>query len=156
MKDLKILYIEDDKGNREDLVDLLSGLVINECKITIEGEELFENATQRIYNEGFHLVILDLYKGRAGADGEIAGLTTLDDVKRHIFVPIIFYSGNTSAVRNLKSQVVGIATKGEGVDELKNEITRLTSHNLPFINENIYKFINGKIKEYFWDTIQKK
>lgn len=155
MKDLKVLYVEDDKGNREDLVDLLSGWVTNEYKITIEGEELFENATQRIYNEGFHLVILDLYKGRAGADGEIAGLTTLDDVKRHIFVPIIFYSGNTFAVRNLKSQVVGIATKGEGVDELKNEITRLTSHNLPFINENIYKFINGKIKEYFWDTIQK-
>lgn len=155
MKDLKVLYVEDDKGNREDLVDLLSGWVTNEYKITIEGEELFENATQRIYNEGFHLVILDLYKGRAGADGEIAGLTTLDDVKRHIFVPIIFYSGNTSAVRNLKSQVVGIATKGEGVAELKNEITRLTSHNLPFINENIHKFINGKIKEYFWDTIQK-
>lgn len=156
MKDLKILYIEDDKGNREDLVDLLSGLVINECKITIEGEELFENATQRIYNEGFHLVILDLYKGRAGDGGEMLGLTTLENVKSHIFVPIIFYSGNTSAVRELKSQVIGVATKGgvEGIDELKNEIGRLTSHNLPFINENIYKFINGKIKEYFWGTIQ--
>lgn len=156
MKDLKILYIEDDKVNREDLVDLLSGLVINECKITIEGEELFENATQRIYNEGFHLVILDLYKGRAGDGGEMLGLTTLEDVKSHIFVPIIFYSGNTSAVSNLKSQVVGVATKGgvEGIDELKNEIGRLTSHGLPFINENIHSFINGKIKEYFWDTIQ--
>ena len=156
MKDLKILYIEDDKGNREDLVDLLSGLVINECKITIEGEELFENATQRIYNEGFHLVILDLYKGRAGDGGEMLGLTTLEDVKSHIFVPIIFYSGNTSAVRELKSQVIGVATKGgvEGIDELKNEIGRLTSHSLPFINENIHAFINGKIKEYFWDIIQ--
>ena len=48
MKDLKILYIEEDKGNREDLVDLLSGLVFNECKITIEGEESFEIATRRI------------------------------------------------------------------------------------------------------------
>lgn len=156
MKDLKILYIEDDKGNREELIDLLSGWVINECKITIEGEELFENATQRIYNEGFHLVILDLYKGRAGDGGEMLGLTTLEDVKSHIFVPIIFYSGNTSAVRELKSQVIGVATKGgvEGIDELKNEIDRLTSHSLPFINENIHAFINGKIKEYFWDIIQ--
>ncbi len=154
MKDLRILYIEDDKDNREELIDLLSDWKINDCKIIIEGEESFENATKRINNERFHLVILDLYKGRAGADGEIAGLTTLDDVKRNLFVPIIFYSGNTSAVRNLKSQVVGFATKGEGVDELKNEITRLTSHNLPFINENIYEFINGKIKEYFWGTIQ--
>lgn len=154
MKDLKILYIEDDKGNREELIDLLSGWVINECKITIEGEELFEIAARRICEEGFHMVILDLYKGRAGDGGEMLGLTTLEDVKSHIFVPIIFYSGNTSAVRELKSQVIGVATKGEGMDKLKDEIKRLTSHSLPFINENIYEFINHKIKEYFWGTIQ--
>ena len=155
MKDLKILYIEDDKDNREELIDLLSDWKTNDCKIIIEGEESFETATQRICNEGFHMVILDLYIGRAGADGELIGLTTLDNVKRSLFVPIIFYSGNTAVVRDLKSQVVGVATKGEGgIDELKDEINRLTSHNLPFINENIYKFINGKIKEYFWGIIQ--
>lgn len=155
MKNLRILYIEDDKDNREELIELSSGWVINECKITIEGEELFEIAARRICEEGFHMVILDLYKGRAGADGELSGLTTLDNVKRSLFVPIIFYSGNTAVVRDLKSQVVGVATKGDGgINELKAEIGRLTSHNLPFINENIYEFINGKIKDYFWGTIQ--
>lgn len=155
MKNLKILYIEDDKDNREELIELLSDWEINDCKIIIEGEESFEIATRRICEDGFHMVILDLYKGRAGDCGEMLGLTTLRDVKSHIFVPIIFYSGNTAAVSNFKSQVVGVATKGDGgIDELKNEIGRLTSHNLPFINENIYKFINGKIKEYFWGTIQ--
>ena len=156
MKNLKILYIEDDKDNREELIELLSDWEINDCKIIIEGEESFEIATRRICEDGFHMVILDLYKGRAGDGGEMLGLTTLEDVKSHIFVPIIFYSGNTSAVRELKSQVIGVATKGgvEGIDELKNEIGRLTSHSLPFINENIHAFINGKIKEYFWDIIQ--
>jgi len=90
MKDLKILYIEDDKDNREELIDLLSDWKTNDCKIIIEGEESFETATQRICNEGFHMVILDLYIGRAGADGELIGLTTLDNVKRSLFVPIIF------------------------------------------------------------------
>lgn len=155
MKNLKILYIEDDKDNREELIELLSDWEINDCKIIIEGEESFEIATRRICEDGFHMVILDLYKGRAGGGGEMLGLTTLRDVKSHIFVPIIFYSGNTTAVSNFKSQVVGVATKGDGgIDELKNEIGRLTSHSLPFINENIHAFINGKIKEYFWDIIQ--
>ena len=154
MKNLRILYIEDDKDNREELIELSSDWEINDCKIIIEGEESFEIATKRICNEGFHMVILDLYKGRAGDGGEMLGLTTLEDVKSHIFVPIIFYSGNTSAVRELKSQVIGVATKGEGMDKLKDEIKRLTSHSLPFINENIYEFINHKIKEYFWGTIQ--
>lgn len=155
MKNLKILYIDDDKDNREELIELLSDWEINDCKIIIEGEESFEIATRRICEDGFHMVILDLYKGRAGDGGEMLGLTTLRDVKIHIFVPIIFYSGNTTAVSNFKSQVVGVATKGDGgIDELKNEIGRLTSHSLPFINENIHAFINGKIKEYFWDIIQ--
>lgn len=155
MKNLKILYIEDDKDNREELIELLSDWEINDCKIIIEGEESFEIATRRICEDGVHMVILDLYKGRAGDGGEMLGLTTLRDVKSHIFVPIIFYSGNTTAVSNFKSQVVGVATKGDGgIDELKNEIGRLTSHSLPFINENIHAFINGKIKEYFWDIIQ--
>lgn len=155
MKNLKILYIEDDKDNREELIELLSDWEINDCKIIIEGEESFEIATRRICEDGFHMVILDLYKGRAGDGGEMLGLTTLRDVKSHIFVPVIFYSGNTTAVSNFKSQVVGVATKGDGgIDELKNEIGRLTSHRLPFINENIHAFINGKIKEYFWDIIQ--
>lgn len=154
MKHLRILYIEDDKDNREELIELSSDWKINDCKIIIEGEESFEIATKRICNEGFHMVILDLYKGRARDGGEMLGLTTLEDVKSHIFVPIIFYSGNTSAVRELKSQVIGVATKGEGMDKLKDEIKRLTSHSLPFINENIYEFINHKIKEYFWGTIQ--
>lgn len=154
MKNLKILYIEDDKDNREELIELLSDWEINDCKIIIEGEESFEIATRRICEDGFHMVILDLYKGRAGDGGEKLGLTTLRDVKSHIFVPIIFYSGNTAAVSNFKSQVVGVATKGDGgIDELKNEIGRLTSHSLPFIIENIYEFINHKIKEYFWGTI---
>ncbi len=155
MKDLRILYIEDDKDNREELIDLLSGVEINDCRISIEGEELFETAAQRVCNEGFHLVILDLYKGRVGVDGEKSGLTTLDNVKKNFFVPIIFYSGNTAVVRDLKSQVVGIATKGDGgIDELKDEITRLTLHNLPFINEKVHGFINSKIKDYFWGIIQ--
>ena len=155
MKNLRILYIEDDKDNREELIELSSDWKINDCKIIIEGEESFEIATRRICEDGFHMVILDLYKGRAGDGGEMLGLTTLRDVKSHIFVPIIFYSGNTTAVSNFKSQVVGVATKGDGgIDELKNEIGRLTSHSLPFINENIHAFINGKIKEYFWDIIQ--
>ena len=155
MKNLKILYIEDDKENRAQLIELLSDWEITVCHVIIEGGDPFEIATRRICEDGFHMVILDLYKGRAGDGGEMLGLTTLRDVKSHIFVPIIFYSGNTTAVSNFKSQVVGVATKGDGgIDELKNEIGRLTSHSLPFINENIHAFINGKIKEYFWDIIQ--
>ena len=57
MKNLRILYIEDDKDNREELIELSSDWKINDCKIIIEGEESFEITTKRICNEGFHMVI---------------------------------------------------------------------------------------------------
>lgn len=38
-KELKILYVEDDKENREGLIELLSGDIINGHEISIDGEE---------------------------------------------------------------------------------------------------------------------
>lgn len=40
-KELKILYVEDDKENREELIELLSGDIINGYEISMDGEESF-------------------------------------------------------------------------------------------------------------------
>ena len=157
MKNLKILYIEDDKDNRDELIDLLTDYEVNDCKITIDGEESFERAIQKLNENKYHLVILDLFEGRAIDEGKKAGLKTLDDIKGSIFIPIIFYSGNTAVVKDLRSQVIGIATKGEGgVEELQAELQRLTANKLPFITENVLDFINRQFRLYFWSLIQEE
>ena len=155
MKTLKILYIEDDAENRSDLIEALSGEEINGQTIEIEGEETFEVGISRIRD--FHIVILDLYKGKAGDEGETAGIELLDSIQQNMFIPVIFYSGTTAKVNELKSQVIGIATKGDGgIAELRHEIERLSYHNLPYIRERIHQHINNKLREYFWEIIQKK
>lgn len=155
MKTLKILYIEDDSENRSDLIDALNGVEINGQTIEIEGEETFDLGINRISD--FHIVILDLYKGKAGDEGEAAGIKLLESIQKKLFIPVIFYSGTTAKVNNLKSQVIGIATKGDGgIAELKQEIKRLSYHNLPYIRAKIHQHINNKLREYFWEIIQKK
>lgn len=155
MKTLKILYIEDDAENRSDLIEALSGEEINGQTIEIEGEETFEVGISRIRD--FHIVILDLYKGKAGDEGETAGIKLLDSIQQNMFIPVIFYSGTTAKVNDLKSQVIGIATKGDGgIAELRHEIERLSYHNLPYIRERIHQHINNKLREYFWEIIQKR
>lgn len=89
MKTLKILYIEDDSENRSDLIEALSGQVINGQTIEIEGEATFEVGIRRIHD--FHMVILDLYKGKAGDEGETAGIQLLDLIQKNMFIPVIFY-----------------------------------------------------------------
>lgn len=155
MKTLKILYIEDDSENRSDLIEALSGEEINGQTIEIKEEATFEVGIKRIHD--FHIVILDLYKGKAGDEGEAAGIELLDSIQKNMFIPVIFYSGTTAKVNSLKSQVIGIATKGEGgIAELRQEIERLSYHNLPYIREKIHQHINNKLRDYFWEIIQKK
>lgn len=153
MKKLKILYIEDDKENREGLIELLNAEEINGMSVKIEGIADFDIDMSRISQ--YHIVILDLFKGVAGNQGTESGKEVLDRIRKRIFVPVIFFSGNTKSVKPLRSQIIGVATKGDGgYDELKSEIARLSAHNLPFIRERVHDHIERELQKYFWEVIQ--
>src|SRR5690554_4837842 len=153
-KELQLLYVEDDKENRDDLVKLLSDENIGDYTVKIKGIDSFDNAFEEILKNHYHIIILDLFKGKPDDGGDQIGLDILKKIQDNCFVPVIFYSGNTKNVQELKSQIVGIATKGDGgIDELKKEIERLIRFNLPFVKENLHNYLEQGLKEYFWDII---
>ncbi|MDF1675723.1 MAG: response regulator [Vicingaceae bacterium] len=153
-KELYLLYVEDDKENRDDLVKLLSDDIIGDYAVKIKGIDSFDNAFEEIVKNHYHIIILDLFKGKPDDGGDQIGLDILKKIQDSCFVPVIFYSGNTKNVQELKSQIVGIATKGDGgIDELKKEIERLVRFNLPFVKENLHNYLEQGLKEYFWDII---
>lgn len=153
-QELKILYIDDDATHREDLKELLSDEIINGFAIRIDCEESFDKAVGR--SKQYHLAILDLFEGNP-QNGHDVGSNVFEKIKNTFFIPVIFYSGNTRNVASLKSQIVGVATKGDGgVDELKSEIERLTKHNIPFLRNNVHAYVEQEFKKYFWDVIQKE
>lgn len=153
-QELKILYIDDDATHREDLKELLSDEIINGFTIRIDCEESFDKAVGR--SKQYHLAILDLFEGNP-QNGRDVGSDVFEKIKNTFFIPIIFYSGNTRNVTSLKSQVVGVATKGDGgIDELKYEIERLTKHNIPFLRNSVHAYVEQEFKKYFWDVIQKE
>lgn len=153
-KELRILYVDDDVENQQDLKDVISGKQINKQTVTIDCESDFESSVDR--SREYHIVILDLYKGDATNGGEDEGSKIFEKVKDNFFIPVIFYSGNINEVKKFKSQVVGVASKGDGVDALIAEIDRLTKHNLPFLKNNVHTYIEGEFKKYFWEIIQKE
>lgn len=153
-KNLKILYIEDDVDNQDDLKEVLNNQKINDFTLSIDCETSFENAIVR--SKDYHLIILDLYKGEATKNGINMGSGIFEDVKKSFFIPVIFYSGHISDVKDLKSQVIGVASKGDNIDLLKSEIERLTKHNIPFLRNNVHSYIEQEFKKYFWDVIQKE
>ena len=153
-KELKLLYIEDDKQNRDDLIALLQNDTLCNFKVNIEAVDTFDNAIEKINSKLYHIIILDIYKGNPINGGEQLGLQILEQIQSKSFIPVIFYSGNTQNVQNLKSQIVGVVTKGDdGFNGLKLEIERLIKFNLPFIKENIHACLEEELKNYFWKII---
>lgn len=153
-KELKLLYIEDDKENRDYLVKLLNNELLCNFNVDIEAVDTFDHAIDKINSKPYHIIILDIYKGDPFNGGERSGLQILEQIQSKCFIPVIFYSGNTKDVQDLKSQIVGVVRKGdEGVDGLKREIERLIEFNLPFIKENIHACLEEELKNYFWEII---
>ncbi|MBP3944544.1 hypothetical protein J5U18_13465 [Sphingobacteriaceae bacterium WQ 2009] len=153
-KILRLLYVEDDAQNRDGLVDVFNEDKIDDYTIFIEGIDSFDTAVEKINVNHYHIVILDLFKGDPKDDGEKIGLEILKLIQGRYFVPVIFYSGNTKDVHDLKSQIVGVVTKGDdGIDGLRSEIVRLVQSNLPFLKDNLHNYIEEELKTYFWDII---
>lgn len=152
---LKILYIEDEKEAREKLVDLLQSEIVGNLEIEIDASADFETAINTISN--YQMVILDIFKGKPGPNSSASGEDVLKKIQDTFFIPVIFYSGNVGSVKHLKSQLIGVVTKGdEGVDGLKVEIKRLAKHNLPFLRERIHAHLENELRSYFWGVIQKQ
>lgn len=153
-KELKLLYIEDDKENRDYLVKLLHNDTLCNFNVDIEAIDTFDHAIDKINSKPYHIIILDIYKGDPFNRGERSGLQILEQIQSKCFIPVIFYSGNTKDVQDLKSQIVGVVRKGdEGVEGLKLEIERLIKFNLPFIKEKIHTCLEEELKNYFWKII---
>ena len=148
------MYIEDNADEREGLKEVLSGQKVNGHTMIIDCEPSFDKAIEKSQN--YHIVILDLYKGDATNGGEELGSEIFKKVRGAFFVPIVFYSGNIASIKNLKSQVVGVASKGGEIDDLISEIERLSKHNLPFLKESVHKYVEEEFKKYFWDVVQKE
>ena len=153
---LRILSVEDEEDQRDILKKVFSKPIL-EKEIEFKAIDNFENAIAEITENDYHIVILDIYRGKPD-DNIDEGEKILEAIQKKRFIPVVFYSGNTKNVKNLRSQMVGVVTKaeGEGIEYLKKEIERLVRSNLPFIRENILNHLEKELKEYFWNIIHEK
>ena len=146
---LRILSVEDEEDQRDILKKVFSKPIL-EKEIEFKSIDDFESAIAEITKNDYHIVILDIYKGKPD-DNIDEGEKILKAIQNERFIPVIFYSGNTKNVKNLRSQMVGVVTKAEegGIANLKKEVERLVKSNLPFIRENIHNYLEKELKNIF-------
>lgn len=149
---LRILFVDDEEIVNE-LVEFFNGSKINNYTIEAVPENSFDSGLERIREEDFDLVVLDLCKGKASEVAEQEGLGILKDIQERTFIPIIFHTAVSHKIENLKSHVVGVTDKKDGVENLKNEIERLVNSNIVSLKDKVHHLIEVEFKKYFWDTI---
>lgn len=153
--EMKILFV-DDEDIVDELVNYYNGEQIKGVRIEAFSENTFESGLDRVRRENFDIVVLDLCKGKASEEASQEGLNILKDIQTNTFIPVIFHSAVAFKIIDLKSLVVGVSDKKNGLEELTSEIDRIISSNLVFLKNNIHNHIEEEFKRYFWDTIHQK
>jgi len=153
--ELKILFIEDDEIISRNLTEFYNDFVISEYQIKAQSTNSFEEGVELIKINDFDIVVLDLFKDGKEQDEE-AGRKVLSQIRKIVFVPVIFYTGHSHKVSELISEVVGVVNKGDGFDGLNSEFEKIISSKIALIKGKIYGHLKESLREYFWETVDTK
>lgn len=150
--ELKVLFIEDDEKLGQGLKKNFDGETISGYQIKAEVVNVFEEGITSIQNYDFDLVILDLYKDKKEKDEE-AGIKVLNQIRQNAFIPVIFYTGHAYKITDLVSEIVGVVSKGDGIEALTAEIERIIASKIALIKGQIYSHLKESLRKYFWETV---
>jgi CheY-like chemotaxis protein len=153
---LKTLIVDDDPDVRNSLHKLLNNKIIIENEYLLITEPVdFTGALEILKHQHFDLITLDLCKGDPAPEADKTGIDVLTQIQALTFIPVVFYTGLPKYVEDLKSPVVKVVNKNDGVETLKKEIVNLIKSRLVDLKNNLHDFIEAELKQYFWDTIHK-
>lgn len=151
---VKILLIDDDEELCKQIKELLDGETIGDHTIGLKYLNSFEDGVEALCKEEFDLIILDVFKGKPEEKNtDRPGQTVLEQIKKSCFVPVIFFTGLVKPVEHLKSDIVRIVRKGDGLDALRGEINDVFSSKLLFLKQQLNGYTREVMRSYFWDFI---
>ena len=148
----RILVVEDKELFRTQLLEAIPGFV--DAPDTAEADVCanFSEAVQRLQNDRYDLVILDLKDDSDGwtlTDDEPAGLRVFEHLKKTKFVPVIFYTALAHKVRSLETSFIRVVEKTETTARVKEEVQRVLATRLPALTRQVDEFQ----RSYMWDFV---
>lgn len=153
---LKILLIDDNEQIRSDYTKLLTGEKIGDYKIAKVESGDFREGIERLREQHFDIVVLDLCKGDPNPESEKTGEEVLKEIQKTAFVPVVFFTGLPGYVEGLVSEIIKVCSKGDAFDGLKIEIESILKTDYLKLKSQIVKVTNESIRSFFWDFVHPK
>lgn len=151
---IKILTIEDYDELRDQIIEFFEGSEIESNQIKIEGAESFDLGIEKIKENDYDIVILDLCKGKPSEENkDRPGFDVLQSIRKNTFCPVIFYTGIGHSIRDVESTIVGVVSKSEGLEKLYEKIEGIIKSNIGLLKQKIHKHINDSLRDFFWESV---
>lgn len=150
---IKILMIDDEEDQRRAIKEILEENTFPNEEIVVTAKEFFnpEDLTS-LEEDDYDILILDLFDKEKK---EYLGEPILKSIQKNIFIPIIFYTGYTSEVKEKESEIIKIVPKPDGYEGIKKAIDEILNSKIPLIKKRISLYLKDKFKEYMWDFVHK-
>lgn len=153
---IKILLIDDDQVIRSDYTKLLTGEIIGEYEIAKVESVDFTEGIEKLKEEHFDIVILDLCKGDPSPESEKTGEEVLSEIQKTAFVPVIFFTGLPAHVEGIVSEIIKVCNKGDVYEGLKLQIAAILESDYLKLKNKIVQITNESIRSFFWDFVHPK
>ena len=111
----------------------------------------FSNALNLLHSQRFDLIIVDLKEDSVGPPEpeSLPGLFVFEQIKKHRFVPVVFYTALPNQVIDKETTFVRVVEKTDGLAKLSEVIREVFDTRLPLINRRIEE----TQRSYMWDIV---
>ena len=153
----RILFVDDDEDICKQVKEYLEGeKTTGDGTCQVETEQDFALSMEHLGKGKFDMIILDVRLGsKEEKEGEDPGIDILAEIKRTRFIPVLFYTGLPSLVRDIKSPIVRVREKTEGLESLLESINEIIETKLPMVNRAISRHVEEVQRKYMWDFVEK-
>lgn len=150
---LKILLIDDNQQIRKDYTELLEGEEIGDYEIVKVESCDFDEGIERLKEQHYDIVVLDLCKGEPNLESEKTGEIVLSKIQKTAFVPVIFFTGLPNHVEGLVSEIIRVCNKGHAFEGLMGQIEAILQTDYLKLKSQIVNVTNESVRSFFWDFV---
>jgi CheY-like chemotaxis protein len=152
----RVLIVDDDAKMTEDLRELLTDELTDLGAIEFEVEQDFGTAEERLSNEDFDLVILDVRDaadGRPSTDIEGRGRELYKKIASVRWVPVIFFTGVPQQVRALEEPpLIRVVTKN-ALDDIAPAVREGLLSGVPTLTRRISGLVERQVRDFMRDVV---
>lgn len=146
----RVLVVDDQQA--EEIKEMIEGTRVLGVQGPIEVEtcEKFDDAYPALESELIDLIVLDLKDDErdTASTEQLAGERVFDEIRKKLFVPVIFYTGLAHKVKHLENPFVRVLTRG-GADQIRDAIKEIFSTRIP----QLLRHLEEEKRSYMWDTL---